>query len=412
MGGAASSKLPIVIEEEDEAGDGIAGGGRHNYTGLENFGTTCYVNSVLQSLYFCSPFRRKLFEYHTSVINAETKVGGEMPSGVKRGDALLVHLVGLFQAIARCKTSQGYVSPRKFTKKLRVQNAMFDNDDHHDAHEFLNYLLNDISECVQHDKAQARKRSKKADATGRGEVGGGSSINKTWIDEIFGGVVRSKMKCLTCECVTTNDQAVLDVSVETSEDSTLSECLLRSTDKEYMQGRDKAFCEHCNSLQEAERSMHLVEAPNVLAVHLKRFKFLEEMQRHTKLRHRVQFPDTMDLRCPDENERRRRGEDGTKVGEEEVGEIVTRYRLRSVIAHIGSGSMHGHYVAMVRKNNRWVLFDDEEVDPVGEDAVKLCYGSGEANSNGLDPATSKAKRKAASQVGYILFYEALEDAVV
>ena len=79
-----------------------------------------------------------------------------------------------------------------------------------------------------------------------------------------------------------------------------------------------------------------------------------------------------------------------------------------MIAHIGSGSMQGHYVAMVRKRSEWVLFDDEEVSPIGEEMVKLCYGSGESRG---DSKTS-GKKRAASQVSYILFYEALEDAIV
>jgi ubiquitin carboxyl-terminal hydrolase 12/46 len=374
MGAAAATKsVATVTCHTDDGGSNV-------HTGLENFGTTCYCNSIIQALYFCSPFRKKLFEYNRMVCNipGNLLLKTAFPSGGERKDALLAHLTNLFYDIASVKNDKAFVSPKTFISKLKTQNLMFNNDDHHDAHEFLNFLLNDIIESVHFDTKTLKsqcinlKQSPCLDTVAEDE--------KSWVEKIFGGTIQCKMTCILCERISIVDQNVLDISVETIENSTLSDCLLHATNQEYMQGIDKVFCEYCNTLQEGRRSIHMVAPPEVLAIHLKRFKFIEQLQQFKKLRHKVVFPETLDF-----DHSRRDGRLST-----------TYYHLRSVIAHIGNGPMEGHYITMVREDSSsWFLFDDDVVEPINADLVQSCYGSGEKVSS----------NRQSSQTGYILFYE-------
>lgn len=78
--GGSSSKLERALENIPE--------GEH-YFGLENFGNTCYANSVLQMLYFCEPFRNALLYW------AEHAPAEEISE-----DSMLLCLALLFQQVS------------------------------------------------------------------------------------------------------------------------------------------------------------------------------------------------------------------------------------------------------------------------------------------------------------------------
>lgn len=86
--------------------------------GLENFGNTCYCNSVLQALYYCQPLREKCLEYRTS----SATDGGD--------DGLLSSLCELFFSISSQKKRCGVLAPRQFVAKLRAENELFNNHMH------------------------------------------------------------------------------------------------------------------------------------------------------------------------------------------------------------------------------------------------------------------------------------------
>ena len=128
-------------------------------------------------------------------------------------------------------------------------------------------------------------------ALGRGRgAGAPPEPVRTFIHETFQGKLVNETRCLCCENVTSRDEAFLDLSVDVEANSSVSSCLQQFSSTEIMQGDEKFHCDNCCSLQEAQRRMKVKELPQVLAIHLKRFKYIEQLQRFKKLSYRISFP--------------------------------------------------------------------------------------------------------------------------
>ena len=118
--------------------------------GLENFGNTCYCNSVLQALYHCQPFKKLLLEYHATQTDSDAN--------------LLLSLGGLFAEMSKKEqkalTSSAkrvpVVEPKKFVSRLKKSNECFNSYEHQDAHEFLNYLLNECCEILERERDEVK----------------------------------------------------------------------------------------------------------------------------------------------------------------------------------------------------------------------------------------------------------------
>jgi ubiquitin carboxyl-terminal hydrolase 9/13 len=123
--------------------------------------------------------------------------------------------------------------------------------------------------------------------------------------------------------------------------------------------RNKFHCDNCGGLQEAEKRMKIKRLPKILALHLKRFKYTEDLQRLQKLFHKVVYPYQLRLFNTTDD-----AEDPDRL-----------YELYAVVVHIGGGPYHGHYVAIIKTEDRgWLLFDDEMVEPVDKSFVRNFFG--------------------------------------
>ncbi|XP_012269923.1 ubiquitin carboxyl-terminal hydrolase 46 isoform X2 [Athalia rosae] len=328
-----------------------------HYFGLVNFGNTCYSNSVLQALYFCRPFREKVLEYKAR--NKRTK------------ETLLTCLADLFYSIATQKKKVGSIAPKKFIARLRKEKEEFDNYMQQDAHEFLNFLINHINEIILAERNQSRL------AGGKGGAGDpGSLPEPTWVHEIFQGILTSETRCLNCETVSSKDEDFFDLQVDVDQNTSITHCLKCFSNTETLCSDNKFKCDHCSSYQEAQKRMRVKKLPMILALHLKRFKYVEQYNRHIKVSHRVVFP--LELRLFNTSD--------DAVNPDRL------YDLVAVVIHCGSGPNRGHYISIVKSHGFWLLFDDDMVDKIDAATIEDFYG-----------LTSDIQKS--SETGYILFYQ-------
>lgn len=308
-------------------------------------------------------------------------------------ESLFTSLRDIFEAIISNQSRIGVVSPHRFLEILRRENEMFRSAMHQDAHEFLNLLLNQVVDNVemfakQHPEfAQLQHANGSAPETGSamvkpdGTITPKATLDTHWVHDLFEGVLTSETRCLTCENTSQRDEAFLDLSVDLDAHSSVTSCLRKFSEEEMLCERNKFHCDNCGGLQEAEKRMKIKRLPRILALHLKRFKYTEDLQRLQKLFHRVVYPFYLRLFNTTDD-----AEDPDRL-----------YELYSVVVHIGGGPYHGHYVSIVKTQDRgWLLFDDELVEPVSKDYVQQFFGGEPV------PGVQDAKQLACA---YVLFYQ-------
>ncbi|KAG5849701.1 ubiquitin carboxyl-terminal hydrolase 46 [Anguilla anguilla] len=334
-----------------------------HYFGLVNFGNTCYCNSVLQALYFCRPFRENVLAYKAQQ---------------KKKENLLTCLADLFHSIATQKKKVGVIPPKKFISRLRKENDLFDNYMQQDAHEFLNYLLNTVADTLQEEARQDQPNGRLRNGT----IAMDTEDNKaepTWVHDIFQGTLTNETRCLNCETVSSKDEDFLDLSVDVEQNTSITHCLRDFSNTETLCSEYKYYCETCCSKQEAQKRMRVKRLPMILALHLKRFKYMEQLHRYTKLSYRVVFP--LELRLFNTSA--------------DARNLDRMYDLVAVVVHCGSGPNRGHYITIVKSHGFWLLFDDDIVEKIDAQAIEEFYG-----------LTSDISKN--SESGYILFYQSRE----
>jgi len=137
----------------------------------------------------------------------------------------------------------------------------------------------------------------------------------------------------------------------------VTDCLYKFCEPEILTGRDQYLCEKCKIKNDCEKSIKLLDLPEILCIHIKRFRYDGSAWFGSKNSKIVTFP-LNDL-------------DVAEFLDPASKEEETTYRLIGIVQHIGAMG-EGHYIAYCRhyKTKEWYEFDDSRTQAVSPETVE------------------------------------------
>ena len=110
-----------------------------------------------------------------------------------------------------------------------------------DAHEFLRYVIEACnSVCIKLHKllSSAKLRTTKQDSQKKSK-----DEPRTIVKDIFGGVLQSQVKCLSCSAESNKLDDIMDLSLDVFKISSLNDAMCRYFQPEILDGSNKYRCE-------------------------------------------------------------------------------------------------------------------------------------------------------------------------
>ncbi|GAN09760.1 conserved hypothetical protein [Mucor ambiguus] len=297
--------------------------------GYVNGQNTCFLNSVLECLTYTPPLAQQMLrEEHQKQCRMD---------GFCALCAMEVH-------VRRCLKDEKSFSkgaailPRYFTSNLRALSKTLRLGRQEDAHEFYMFMLSAFQ---------------KASIQGLGKLP--PKVEETaLVYQIFGGKLRSQLKCYSCKATSNNYEACLDLSVDlTNKADSLGRAFENFIKVDVIGSDDpnnRYKCDHCKQMVKAGKQMTINELPMMLTVHLKRFAFDMYRGCMSKITTFVDYPETLDM---------------APYTSQDKNIKKAEYSLYAVLVHYGYSCDSGHYYAYVKApNGQWNRMDDEDVTPV------------------------------------------------
>ena len=381
-GGSERSRLNEAIQSGASRFLMLQGGltkSPSGFTGLVNQGATCYLNSLIQTLYMLPDFRLALYGW-----KYDPRSHGEESRCLSRQ---LQRLFSQLQLSARPAVTTG-----NLTKSFGWTNSEA-------------FVQQDVHECMSviFDILQEQSLCDHICASHRGKLPFSQMYSfyslRNWCKTILGQLF-DYLLCSKCGGQRGRQDQFRDIHLEVRGMKSISQMLDAFVAGENLDGVE---CEVCNGRYTHKKALAIGKIPRILTLQLKRFDLDYNTWQRVKLNDQVEIPKTLDmlpyLKVSSTKDEPKSGTGATSMP----------YELISVLMHVGS-ALSGHYFAYIKdtSSERWLKFNDAVVTELEDVQLDEILGS---SSNMADAdGKNRSLDNIASSNAYMLVYREISEA--
>lgn len=274
--------------------------------GLRNQGATCYLNSLLQSLYLTGAFRKAVYQIPTET--EQDKVNSASAWALQR----------LFY---RLQADPVAVSTQELTQSFGWESRqIFEQQD-----------VQELSRILM-EKLESRMKGTEAENA---------------LPNMFVGKMKTYLRCINVEYESSRIEDFWDLQLNVTGCKSVDDSFKNYVEVETLEG-DNKYAAEGYGLQDAKKGVIFESFPNVLHLQLKRFEYDFQRDAMMKVNDRYAFPEVWDASPY--------LDDTADKSEPYI------YHLHGVLVHSGDLNA-GHYYAFLKpeKGGDFYRFDDDRV---------------------------------------------------
>ena len=294
----------------------------NGYVGLENFGCTCYINSLFQQLYMMPGLRENILGLDVAALTKAVK-----------GDRVTLNLRRIFEELQT--SEKQFYAPKEFCENFRFRHdKVIDTHIQEDVDEFFTHLTSKLE-----DELKLAQQPQVA-------------------NEELGMVLQNKVSSLEKELhyVSVTENPLLELPLNIKGCKSIQESLDAFFREEILDGDNKYYCDEYKRKIKVSKRITIKSLPNTVVISLKRFEC-----NLTKLNDYCEFPERLNFfkwSCEG------RGELSDSFSSSKYD-----YHLVGVLIHSGTAQT-GHYFSYIKERSPaspnygyWFEFNDTMVKP-------------------------------------------------